>query len=114
MTSTQEISISLMENEFLFDFLLQVQQKKRAASRFIRRYDGPFLVVSHANGRQDLLQLIHLTTGKELGSVNIQKIVVPDGDPSSNIRPNIEAAQPLQNASPTSQGHYFIFQCLRP
>ena len=73
MPSTQEISMSLMEKEFLFDFLLQVQQKKE--QRFIIRYDGPFLVVSHANGRQDLLQLRHLTTGIVLRSVNIEKIV---------------------------------------
>lgn len=38
--------------------------------------------------------------------MNIENIVVvPDGDPSWNTRPNIEAEQPLQNATLSSQGH---------
>ena len=96
-----------MENEVMFVFLLQVQQK--AANRFIRRYDGPFLVVGHVHGRQDLLQLKHVTTGKQLGPVNIEKImVVPDGDPCADIRLDTEQEQPLQIATPSLQEHNVV------
>ena len=37
---------------------------KGAATHFLRKYDGPFLVVGHNHDRQDLLRLRHLTTGK--------------------------------------------------
>ena len=77
---------------------------KGAATRFIRRYDGPFLVVGHVHGREDLLRLRHITTGKELGAVNIEKIiVVPDGDPLADIRPDTEQEQPIQAATPPFQ-----------
>ena len=83
--------------------------EKGAATRSIRRYDGPFLVVAHVHGRQDLLQLRHLTTGKELRAVNIEKIiVVPDGDPCADIRPDTEPEQPLQNRTPSLQEHNVV------
>ncbi|KAL9981137.1 hypothetical protein ACROYT_G009801 [Oculina patagonica] len=82
---------------------------KGAASRFIRRYDGPFLVVGHVHGRQDLLQLRHLTTDKGLKAVNIEKVVVvPDGDPHTDIRADTEREQPLQNATPSVQEHNVV------
>ena len=87
----------LMENEFSFDFLLQVQLQKEQVA------------VGHVHGRQDLLQLQHLTTGKELRAVNIEKIVVvPDGDPSTDIRPDDEQEQPLQNATSSLQEHNVV------
>ena len=62
--------------------------EKRAATRVIRGYDDPFLVVAHVHGRQDLLQLRHLTTGKELRAVNIEKnVIIPDGDPCADNLP---------------------------
>ena len=77
---------------------------KGAATRFLRKYDGPFLVVGHLHYRQDLLRLRHLTTGKELKAVNIEKIVVvPDGDPHDDIRPMIDDEQLPQNAPPSVQ-----------
>ena len=77
---------------------------KGAVTRFIRRYDGPFLVVGYVHGREALLRLRHITTGKELGAVNIDKIVVvPDGDPLADIRPDTEQEQPVQAASPSFQ-----------
>ena len=80
--------------------------EKGAATRFIRRCDGPFLVVAHVHGCQDLLQLRHLTTGKELRAVNIEKIVVvPVSYPCADIRPDTEQEQPLQNATPSLQEH---------
>ena len=75
---------------------------KGAATRFLRKYDGPFLVVGHIRGRQDLLRLRHMTTGKELKAVNIEKIVVvPDGDLHADIRPDDDAEQ-LRDNTPTS------------
>lgn len=72
---------------------------KGAATCFLRKYDGSFLVIGHIHGRQDLLRLQHTTTGKELKAVNIEKIVViPDGDPHHDIRPMIEEEQVVQNA----------------
>ena len=60
--------------------------EKGAAIRFIRRYDGPFLVVGHVHGLEGLLDwLRQLTTDKQLGVVNIEKtIVIPNGDPCAD------------------------------
>ena len=49
---------------------------KGAATRFLRKYDGPYLVTGHVHGREDLLRLRHLSTGKEIRAVNIEKMVV--------------------------------------
>ena len=54
-------------------------QPKGSATRFIRRFDGPYIVTGHVHGRQDLLRLQHKFTQAELKTVNIEKIiVVPD------------------------------------
>ena len=53
------------------------------APRFIRNFEGPYLVVRHPlSDRSDLLILRHLSTGKELSHpVNVkQLVVVPDRD----------------------------------
>lgn len=74
---------------------------KGAATRFIRRYDGPFIVVGYVHDREDLLQLQHVTTGKELKAVDIEKIVVvPDGVPRADIQPTTEYEQTLYTATP--------------
>ena len=77
---------------------------KGAATRFITRYNRPFLVVGHVHGREDFLRLRHITTGKELGAVNIEKIVVvPDRDPLADVCPDTEQEQPVQAATPSFQ-----------
>ena len=54
-------------------------QPKGPATRFIRQFDGPYIVTGHVHGRQDLLRLRHKFTQAELKTVNIEKvIVVPD------------------------------------
>ena len=54
-------------------------------------------------------RLRHSTTGKQLGAVNIEKIVVvPDGDPCADIRPDAEQEQHLQNATPSLQEHNVV------
>ena len=58
---------------------------KGTTTRFLRKYDGPYLVTGHVHGREDLLRLQHLSTGKEIRAVNIEKIVVvPDSDPRAD------------------------------
>ena len=93
-------------NRFVRRYPPPSSTEKGAANRFIRRYDGPFLVLGHVHGRQDLLQLKHVTTGKQLGAVNIEKnMVVPDGDPCADIRPDTEL---LQIATPSMQEHNVV------
>ncbi|KAL9979530.1 hypothetical protein ACROYT_G017206 [Oculina patagonica] len=54
-------------------------QPKGSAIRFIRRFDGPYTIIGHVHGRQDLLRLRHKFTQDEIKTVNIEKIiVVPD------------------------------------
>ena len=53
------------------------------ASRFIRNFEGPYLVVRHPfSNRSDMLILRDLSTGKELSHpVNVEQlVVVPDRD----------------------------------
>ena len=53
------------------------------ASRFIRNFEGPYLVVRHPfSNRSDMLILLDLSTGKELSHpVNVEQLVaVPDRD----------------------------------
>ncbi|KAL9952626.1 hypothetical protein ACROYT_G039902 [Oculina patagonica] len=58
---------------------LPSSQPKGSATRFIRRFDGPYTVIGHVHGRQDLLRLRHKFTQDEIKTVNIEKIiVVPD------------------------------------
>ena len=47
------------------------------ATRFIRNFDGPYVVTGHPYGRTDLLTLRHIASGKELShSINIENVVV--------------------------------------
>ena len=41
-------------------------QPKGSATRFIRRFDGPYTVIGHVHGRQDLLRPRHKFTEEEL------------------------------------------------
>ena len=67
---------------------------KGAATRFLRKNDGPYLVTGHVHGREELLRLRHLSTGKEIRAVNIEKIVVvPDSEPRADIRDDTEQEQ---------------------
>ena len=64
------------------------------ATRFLRKYDGPYLVTGHVHGSEDLLCLQHLSTGKEIRVVNIEKIVVvPDSDFRADLRDDTEQEQ---------------------
>ena len=60
-------------------------QPKGSATRFIRRFDGPYIVTGHVHGRQDLLRLRHKFTQAELKTVNIEKIIVVPDELSDNL-----------------------------
>eukprot|EP00795_Rhopilema_esculentum_P012031 gene12031-biopygen2214 len=57
--------------------------KDGKATRFIRNFDGPFLVIGHPYNRADLLSLRNVATGIDFPRpVNIEKVVVvPDPQP---------------------------------
>ena len=60
--------------------LLQTVEK----NTFLRNFDGPFVVTGHPQGKQDLLNLCHATSGHDWPyPVNVEKIVcVPEENPS--------------------------------
>ena len=60
-------------------------QPKGSATRFIRRFDGPYIVTGHVHGRQDLLRLRHKFTQAELKTVNIDKIIFVPDELSDNL-----------------------------
>ena len=66
--------------------------------RFLRNFDGPFLVTGHPHDRSDLLHLRHIPSGKDWPHpVNIEKIIViPDISPS-----DISPADTIDNADDT-------------
>ena len=66
-------------------------QPKGSATRFIRRFDGPYTVIDHVHGRQDLLRLRHKFTDDELRTANTEKIIVVPDEFSE------EAASDLRN-----------------
>ena len=67
---------------FIFARSLTQTSKTGEPTRFLRTFDGPFIVTSHPYDCNDLLMLKHLSTGAALPRpVNIEKcVVVPDQD----------------------------------
>ena len=58
-----------------------------SCTRFICRFEGPYIVVSYVHGRPDLFRLRHEIDDTELSTVNIEKlVVVPSGDPHDRTR----------------------------
>ena len=82
-------------------------QPKGSATRFIRRFDGPYTVIGHVHGRQDLLRLRHKFTEDELRTVNIEKIiVVPDEfseEAASDLRNYEDQPTTTQAVTPPAQ-----------
>ena len=64
--------------------------KSGQKTRFLRNFDGPFIVTGHPHGKSDLLHIRHVHSGHDWPhQVNIEKIVViPDQDPS-DISPEV-------------------------
>ena len=52
------------------------------ATRFVRNFDGPFIVLGHPYSRSDLLTLRHVATNNDLSHpINVEKVtVVPEPD----------------------------------
>ena len=71
------------------------------ATRFIRHFDGPYLVTGHPYERTDLLTLKHIPSGETLSHpINIEKVVViPDQD-SHDLRPPNDAVIEPEDVPP--------------
>jgi len=79
-------------------------QPEGSATMFIRRFDGPFIMLGQVYGRPDLLRLQHKFTKEELKTLNIEKImVVTDGqlDSSTDLRDSDEIPRDIETV-PTS------------
>ena len=62
------------------------------ATRFIRNFDGPFLVTGHSYGRNDLPTLCHIRSGNNISHpVNIEKVVVIPEPEQHDLQPPNEA-----------------------
>ena len=62
------------------------------ATRFIRNFDGPYLVIGHPYGRNDLLTLRHIRSGNNISHpVNIEKVVVIPEPEQHDLQPPNEA-----------------------
>ena len=60
-------------------------QPKGSATRFISRFDGPYIVTGYVHGHQDLVRLRHKFTQAELKTVNIENIIVAPDEPSDDL-----------------------------
>ena len=77
------------------------------ASRFIRNFEGPYLVVRHPfNDRSDMLILRDFSTGKELSHpVNVEQlVVVPDRD-IIDLQSDNDAVQRFAQLYAPATGH---------
>ena len=54
-------------------------------TRFLRNYDGPYLVIGHSHNRPNLLRLEHQFTKEILPVINIEKVVVADAPDTLHI-----------------------------
>ena len=63
--------------------------KSGQKTRFLRTFDGPFKVIGHPHGKQNLLYLRHLHSGIDLTHpINVEKIVVISDQDPSGISPD--------------------------
>ena len=56
-------------------------------TRFIRNFDGLYLVTGHPYGRNDLLTLCHIRSGNISHPVNIEKVVVIPEPEQHDLQP---------------------------
>ena len=71
------------------------------ATRFIRHFDGPFLVTGHPYQRTDLLTLKHIPSGETLlHPINIEKVVVIPEQDSLDLRPPNDAMIEIEDEPP--------------
>ena len=73
-----------------------ISSPKGKASRFIRNFDGPFVVTGHPYNRSDLLTLRNILTGDSVPRpVNIEKVVVVPDPETGDLRiPNDAILEP--------------------
>ena len=79
--------ISIPEGKIVY-----VRNDSGLATRFIRNFDGPYLVTGHPYGRSDLLTLGHVASGKDLSHpTNIEKVVVIPEPELDDLQPPNDA-----------------------
>ena len=83
-------------------FLRKDSTPPGAVSRFVRNYDGPFIVTGHPKNRSDLLTLRNVATGQDFPRpVNIEKVVVvPDIEPGELLPPKDPCHEPPRPVRP--------------
>ena len=73
------------------------------ATRFIRNFDGPYVVTGHPYGRTDLLTLRHIASGKDLSHpINIEKVVIIPEPEFDDLQPPNDAV--IEMEVDTSKG----------
>ena len=71
------------------------------ATRFLRNFDGPYLVTGHPYNRNDLLTLTNLSTGTVLEHpINIEKVVVAPEPETNDLQPPNDAIIETDNEVP--------------
>ena len=61
------------------------------ASRFVRNFDGPFIVLDIPYGRSDLLRLRKPTTNQDLSHpINIEKVVLVPDQRSDDLQTSVD------------------------
>ena len=79
-------------------YVIHPRGKQGQATRFIRRSDGPYIVLGHVRGRDDQLKLKHLNSGQVIKAVNVEKVVVvPEGDINDLRDDEIDFNEPAAN-----------------
>ena len=71
------------------------------ATRFIKHFDGPYLVTGHLYERTDLLTLKHIPSGETLPHpINIEKVAVIPAQDSQDLRPPTDAVIEIEDEPP--------------
>ena len=87
--------LQVMDGKIVYICKDCISSPKGKASRFIRNFDGPFIVTGHPHNRSDLLTVRNVLTGESvLCPVNTEKVVVvPDPETDIDIVERTEGAQ---------------------
>ena len=76
--------ITIPDGKIVYVHRDQVPSHTGLATRFVRNFDGLFIMLDHPYGRSDLLTLRHVTTNNDLlHPINVEKVTVvlePDTD----------------------------------
>ena len=78
----------LMAKLLIFVTIPHLSRIRGQTTRFIRNFDGPYLVTGHLYGRNDLLTLRHIRSGNNMSHpVNIENVVVIPETEQHDLQP---------------------------